>query len=53
MTARTAGNIKLPPSAPLPPGSRQMVELMARITYRRMKQRQSLPASQQNARVLQ
>jgi hypothetical protein len=31
------------PSAPMHPGTRQMVELMARITYRRMKQRQSLP----------
>jgi hypothetical protein len=39
------------PSAPMHPGTRQMVELMARITYRRMKQRQSVPVSSDEGMV--
>jgi hypothetical protein len=34
---------RVQPSAPMHLGTKQMVELMARITYRRIKQRQSLP----------
>jgi hypothetical protein len=39
--AKTVDRVQ--PSAPMHPGTRRMVELMARITYRRMKRQRSLP----------
>ena len=53
MTARTAGDINPRLTTPMHPGTKQMVELMARITYRRIKHRRNLLVQSPKAMVLQ